>query len=61
MKYLSFIAILIISTTTLFSQTEKELVESTITKSSIEGHIYFLADDLLKGRETGTVENKIVR
>jgi len=59
MKYLSFIAILIISTTTLFSQTEKELVESTITKSSIEGHIYFLADDLLKGRETGTVENKI--
>jgi len=59
MKYLSLLAILLISTTTLFAQTEKELVESTITKSKIEGHIYFLADDLLKGRETGTVENKI--
>lgn len=59
MKYLSLLTILLISTTSLFAQTEKELVESTITKSKIEGHIYFLADDLLKGRETGTVENKI--
>jgi aminopeptidase YwaD len=44
---------------TTFAQTEKEKVESTITKSKIEGHIYFLADDVLKGRETGTPENKI--
>ncbi len=42
-----------------FSQTEKEKVENTITKNKIEGHIYFLADDLLKGRQTGTPENKI--
>ncbi|WP_432411559.1 M28 family peptidase [Rasiella sp. SM2506] len=44
---------------TTFAQTEKEKVESTVSKSKIEGHIYFLADDLLKGRETGTPENKI--
>lgn len=31
----------------------------TVSKSQIEGHIYFLTDDLLKGRETGTPENKI--
>jgi len=42
-----------------FAQSEKEKVESTVNKSTIEGHIYFLADDLLKGRETGTPENKI--
>ena len=46
-------------TTLLYAQTDKEKVESTISKSKIEGHIYFLADDLLKGRETGTPENKI--
>ncbi len=59
MKYISLLAVLLLGTTSLFAQTEKELVESTITKSKIEGHIYFLADDLLKGRETGTFENKI--
>ena len=39
--------------------TDKEKTEATVTKSDIEGHIYFLADDLLKGRATGTPENKI--
>jgi len=52
-----FIALLIL--TPLLSQTEQEKVETTVSKSDIEGHIYFLADDLLKGRETGTPENKI--
>jgi len=41
------------------AQTEKAKVMETTSKASIEGHIYFLADDLLKGRETGTAENKI--
>jgi hypothetical protein len=41
------------------AQTEKAKVMETTSKASIEGHIYFLADDLLKGRETGTTENKI--
>ena len=44
---------------TLTAQTEKEKVSETISKADIEGHIYFLADDLLKGRETGTPELKI--
>lgn len=43
----------------IFSQSEKEKVESTITKEIIEGHIYFLSDDLLEGRDTGTPGNKI--
>lgn len=43
----------------LNAQTEKAKVIETTSKAAIEGHIYFLADDLLKGRETGTPENKI--
>lgn len=42
-----------------FGQTDKELTEQTVSKATIEGHIYFLTDDLLKGRETGTPENRI--
>ncbi len=59
MKNILLFTLYFFSITTLFSQTEKEKVESTITKNQIEGHIYFLTDDLLKGRETGTHENKI--
>ena len=32
-----------------FAQTNKETVIETVNKANIEGHIYFLADDLLKG------------
>lgn len=39
--------------------TEKEKVVQTVSKANIEGHIYFLADDPLKGRATGTPELKI--
>ncbi len=59
MRHLLLCLCLIISSNTINAQTEKEIVESTITKSQIEGHIYFLADDLLKGRATGSAENKI--
>jgi aminopeptidase YwaD len=51
--------LLLICTFSLYAQTEKEKVIETTSTASIEGHIYFLADDLLKGRETGTPENKI--
>ncbi|PTM10995.1 MAG: aminopeptidase [Bacteroidetes bacterium] len=44
---------------TLTAQSEKDKVIETVSKSDIEGHIYFLADDVLKGRETGTPELKI--
>ncbi len=49
----------ILSCNLFFGQTEKEKVLETVDKNTIEGHIYFLTDDLLRGRETGTVENKI--
>lgn len=44
---------------TLTAQTEIEKVKETTSKSDIEGHIYFLADDVLKGRATGSPELKI--
>lgn len=59
MKKITLLSIALLSTFSLFAQTDKEKTQETITKAKIEGHIYFLADDLLKGRETGTPENKI--
>lgn len=49
----------LLGTSLLFAQTDAEKAEETVKKSNIEGHIYFLADDLLLGRDTGTPENKI--
>jgi hypothetical protein len=45
---------LLLSSLVIFAQSETDLVKSTIKKSTIEGHIYFLASDELAGRETGT-------
>lgn len=36
-----------------FAQDDKAKVEETVKKSTIEGHIYFLASDELRGREAG--------
>lgn len=58
MKYFTLI-IALFSFLSTFSQSDKDLVQETVNKNVIEGHIYFLADDLLKGRETGSPENKI--
>lgn len=60
MKNITLFLSLLLSFNSIYSQSEKDKVAATITKEKIEGHIYFLADDLLKGRETGTPENKIV-
>ena len=43
----------------LLAQTDFDKAKETVDKAEIEGHIYFLSDDLLKGRETGTPGNKI--
>lgn len=59
MNKLALLSALLCCTLFLHAQTSKQKVEETVSKSKIEGHIYFLADDLLKGRETGTHENKI--
>ncbi len=45
---------LLLSSFHLLAQDETELVKNTIKKSTIKGHIYFLASDELAGRETGT-------
>lgn len=57
--YFFLTSFLLCGTTLLFSQKDKELAASLITKEKIEGHIYFLASDELKGRATGTNEIKI--
>jgi len=49
----------LLSVFALTAQTEVEKVTETVSKSDIEGHIYFLADDVLKGRATGSPELKI--
>ncbi|MFT4831679.1 MAG: aminopeptidase YwaD [Psychroserpens sp.] len=41
------------------AQTDAEKAAETVNKNTIEGHIYFLADDVLKGRATGSPELKI--
>ncbi|WP_299337322.1 M28 family peptidase [uncultured Psychroserpens sp.] len=59
LKVIIFNVITLACTVSLFAQTEEAKAIETTNKATIEGHIYFLADDLLKGRETGTPENKI--
>ena len=56
-NYLSLFLFGILSIAT--AQTDTEKVTETVDKNKIEGHIYFLADDLLEGRGTGTQGNKI--
>ena len=58
MKHYLTLGILAIMST-ISAQTDAEKAAETVDKNDIEGHIYFLADDLLKGRNTGTPENKI--
>lgn len=58
MKHYLTLALLAIMSTA-FAQTDAEKAAETVDKNVIEGHIYFMADDLLKGRDTGTPENKI--
>lgn len=41
------------------SNTEQSIEENELTKSNLREHIEFLADDILKGRNTGTEEYEI--
>jgi len=59
MKFKFLSLLLFLGFISVYSQSDIEKVESTVSKNKIEGHIYYLADDLLKGRETGTLENDI--
>ncbi|WP_271766102.1 M28 family peptidase [Aquimarina algiphila] len=51
--------LLLLFTFSITAQNDIDKVKSTVSKSEIEGHIYFLASDELKGRQTGSPENKI--
>jgi hypothetical protein len=55
-KLILLFAICNISCSSFITQKNIVTVNETVTKSDIEGHIYFLASDELKGRETGTPE-----
>ena len=59
MKFIPSILAIFFIVTSLTAQTEIDKIKNSIDKNSIQGPIYFLADDLLKGRETGTPENKV--
>jgi len=54
-KILSFLAIIFILFSTK-AQSDLDKVKSTVYKNDIQSHIYFLASDELRGRETGTPE-----
>ena len=50
---------LLLFISSIYAQSDKEKAAETVKKNTLEGHIYFLADDLLEGRATGTKGNKI--
>lgn len=56
MKQNLIIALVFGFSLSFYAQSEAELAESTIFKNDIESHIYFLASDELKGRQTGSNE-----
>jgi len=56
MKKNIFFVFAMISSLTIYAQTDVQKTAATVTKSNIEGHIYFLASDELKGRATGSPE-----
>lgn len=56
MRQLALLIILFSITFLCNAQTDVAKVNETVSKNDIEGHIYFLASDELRGRETGTPE-----
>lgn len=56
MKKILLTLSLLLSTLSFIAQTDAEKTKETVSKSDIEGHIYFLASDELRGRATGTQE-----
>lgn len=61
MQMKNFIAVFIIFTWLghSYGQEDFDLVKSTVSKDVIKSHIYFLAADELKGRETGSHEGNV--
>ncbi len=59
MKKLVSLCIAFLMVGMLSAQTDQEKAAATVNVNTIKSHIYFLADDLLEGRATGTRGNKI--
>ena len=59
MRTISILILFLLVGNIAWTQSDQEKVAETVNGNTIKGHIYFLADDFLKGRETGTPENKI--
>lgn len=60
MKKLGLCSLLLaLTVSSTYGQDLVAQIDEVITQEKIQSHIYFLADDLLKGRKTGTPENKI--
>jgi hypothetical protein len=59
MKKITLFILLAFACTTTFAQTDKELTDATVRKNKIESHIYFLASDELRGRDTPSPEQLI--
>ena len=53
------IFLLLLLAQSLFAQTDQSLTEETVRTATIKGHIYFLAADELKGRDTPSEELNI--
>ncbi|WGK63932.1 hypothetical protein [Croceiramulus getboli] len=54
-----FTIVLFLVATFSFGQSDKDMAQETVQQNTLKAHIYFLADDLLEGRGTGTKGNKI--
>jgi len=53
MRTIYLLTLIVLFPLVITAQSDKEITEKTVSKSTIEGHIYFLASDELKGREAG--------
>lgn len=50
---------LLLLTQVACAQSDKEKAAATVQKNTIQSHLYFLSDDLLEGRDTGSKGNKM--
>ena len=57
--YVILVALLVIGSTRTFGQTDVDITNRTVDEEESASHIWFLASDELKGRDTGSPELEI--
>ncbi len=50
---------LLLGTLTTWSQKDVKKINASVKQSEFEAHLYFIASDEMRGRNTGTIENQI--